>query len=420
MDNKKGTDLIFPKGFWVYIVANAISVVGKVIFQNALSNYGPLFISIIYIIWALISIYNENIKKMFNLEKVELVCYQIVIPIMFAGLVGLACFSITRAGTESLGKELINYLIDSDNQVILVIVFSISVAICYFIAYERSKLNRETKEECQFVDEYKEKLESINGLSKKVDGMLQDVKDIKTKVDKKKLGYTVTCIPIKYIEEHKSFGFILVQNQSHTQSQWMFPGSHVEVSDNLLGGTFDLMDVTIVPENVILDKAKSEAGLVDLVFIDPNYDKISFVNTQQGKDYCYPNTCYPMKAPVFNYLFRVNESARCYKEDGHRCHYDFTYIAEYKSYDAEDAEYFVAEIEISRDKINSVKRGDAIAQINSSLVDQINKKIKASKTKDGKKKNSYYQNISLDKLCLDSIPEMMYNAILFYEDYKKL
>lgn len=430
MDEKKGTEFIFKNGIWIYLVGSAISVVFKEIFQNAFMNYGPIFIFLLYIVYSLITIFNSKVKKMFELEKVELVCYQIVIPIISTILIGLAFFCINRAGNESLGKELTDYLLNGDNQVILVIVFSIILVICCFIAYERSKLNVGTKEGCQFSNEHKEKLvsfssqntEFINSVSKGVDrlssnvnAMLQDISDIKTKVDKKKLGYTVTCIPMRYIEEHNSFGFILVQNESHSKSQWMFPGSHVEVSDNLLGSTFDLEDVTIVPENVILDKTKSEAGLVDLKFIDPYYDKISFTNPQLEKDYCYPNTCYPMKAPVFNYLFRVNESARCYQEDGHRCHYDFTYIAEYESYDVNEAKYKVVEIEITKDKIVTMKRGEAIAYINSSLVDQINKKIRSSK-----KRNSYYANIPLDKLCLDSIPEMMYNAILFYTDYKKL
>lgn len=430
MDEKKGTEVFFPNGIWVYLIACAISVGCKEFFQNAFLNYGPIFVSILYIIWALNTIFNSKVKKMFELEKVELVCYQIVIPITVSVLIGLGCFGIKRDGADSLGKELASYFLNSDNQVILVMTFSFLLVICYFIAYERAKLKVGTKEGCQFSNEYRENLESlssqntevINGVSKGVDKlstnidvMLQDINDIKNKVDKKKLGYTVTCIPMRYIEEHNSFGFILVQNESHSQSQWMFPGSHVEVSDNLLGSTFDLEDVKIVPENVILDKTKSEAGLVDLKFMDPYYDKVSFANTQLGKDYCYPNTCYPMKAPVFNYLFRVNESARCYQKDGHRCHYDFTYIAEYESYDVTEAKYKVAEIEISKDKIATMKRGEAIAQINSSLVDQINKIIKSSK-----KKNSYYVNIPLDKLCLDSIPEMMYNAILFYTDYKKL
>ena len=58
---------------------------------------------------------------------------------------------------------------------------------------------------------------------------------------------------------------------------------------------------------------------------------------------------------------------------------------------------------------------DEIAHITSKLGNQINKKIKANK-----KNHRNTLNTPFDQLCLDSIPEMIYNAILFYIDYKEL
>lgn len=58
---------------------------------------------------------------------------------------------------------------------------------------------------------------------------------------------------------------------------------------------------------------------------------------------------------------------------------------------------------------------DAIAYINASIGKQINNKLNSVK---GKRRNKL--SIPSDQLFLDSIPEMIYNAILFYSDYKGL
>lgn len=67
-------------------------------------------------------------------------------------------------------------------------------------------------------------------------------------------------------------------------------------------------------------------------------------------------------------------------------------------------------------RYKEMERTDAIAHITSKLGDQINKKLKANM---GKKSRNQF-NTPFDQLCLDSIPEMIYNAILFYIDYKGL
>ena len=96
----------------------------------------------------------------------------------------------------------------------------------------------------------KEKLDEISG----------KVENIQTILEKKsQVGYTATCIPIRYNTEHDTFVFALIRNISHEESQWMFPGSHVEVSNNQLREVFDLTDISIVPGKVIEDKVKKEA-----------------------------------------------------------------------------------------------------------------------------------------------------------------
>ena len=230
------------------------------------------------------------------------------------------------------------------------------------------------------------------------------------------MGYTATCIPIRFDDRNKTFIVALIKNISHKESQWMFPGSHIDITANQLREGFELMDLNVVPGKVIVDKAKKEAGLVELQFLDPYYEVVSYGKTKSGKkERDYPNTCYPLKAPVFNYLFRVNETARCYKEQNHRCHYDFTYIGEYSKIDVNEAEYEVIELEFEN-TINEMEYGEAIERIKAKAFECINAKIRERQNR--RQRNQ--QNIPFNKLCLDSIPEMIYNAILFYSDYKKL
>lgn len=235
------------------------------------------------------------------------------------------------------------------------------------------------------------------------------------------MGYTATCIPINYNTQHKTFTFVLIKNMSHTKAQWMFPGSHVEVSDNRFNSVIDLMDINIIPSEVIREKVKKEAGLEDIEFLDPNYNYVNPNDSldNEEEEYQYPNTCWPVKAPVFNYLFKVSEYANCYNSHEHRCHYDFTYVGEYKGINKELAEYEFIEMEFNINDLklkNDARRAD-IAYIKNKLEDNINKKLRNMQENKRKKGNL---NIPLDELCLDSIPQMIYNTILFYKDYKKI
>lgn len=205
-----------------------------------------------------------------------------------------------------------------------------------------------------------------------------------------------------------------MKNESHSECQWMFPGSHVEVSNNELKEDFKLTDVNIIPSEVIQDKVIKEAGLTDLQFIDPYYAAINNENMLEGgEQHSYPNTCYPKMAPAFNYLFRVSEFADCYNKQNHRCHYDFTYIAEYTSFDQKDAKFEIFEIEIKKKFLEGKEHSEAVAFISSQLGRGINRKINNINRRNN-------VSIPVNKLFPDSIPEMIYNAILFYADYKKI
>ena len=407
---------LFANGVGIYLLTICFTFLLNRLLSFVWLNYAPIVVVGIYIIWAFISIYSSKWKPILNLSKSELLFYQIVIPIVLSILIGAICVGVTGDAQMGFFDNVKVWILNSENHLFLIIVFSVLVLLCYFIAFERIKICDDTKTECQFSGEsielHRQNKDKLGEISEKI-GNIQTILEKTSQV-----GYTATCIPIKYNKEHDTFVFALIRNLSHEESQWMFPGSHVEVSNNQLREVFELTDISIVPGKVIEDKVKKEAGLLDLQFIDPYYEAVSFENTANGKEQrSYPNTCYPAKAPVFNYLFRVSKSAKCYKNQNHRCHYDFTYIGEYSEINEKEAEYEVVEIELNRNKnFKEMEHTDAIAHITSKLGDQINKKLKA---KMGKKSKNQF-NTPFDQLCLDSIPEMIYNAILFYIDYKGL
>lgn len=407
---------LFANGVGIYLLSICLAFLLNRLLNFVWLDYAPIVVVGIYIIWAFISIYSSKWKPIIDLSKSELLLYQIVIPIVLSILIGAICVAVTRNAEVGFFDSVKVWILNSENHLFLIIVFSILVLLCYFIAFERVKICDDTKTECRFSDESIELHQQDKTELEKISEKIGDVQTILEK--KSQVGYTATCIPVKYNKEHDTFVFALIRNLSHEESQWMFPGSHVEVSNNQLREVFELTDISIVPGKIIEDKVKKEAGLLDLQFIDPYYEAVSFENTANGKEQrSYPNTCYPAKAPVFNYLFRVSKSAKCYKNQNHRCHYDFTYIGEYSEINEKEAEYEVVEIELNRNKnFKEMERTDAIAHITSKLGDQINKKLKANM---GKKTRNQF-NTPFDQLCLDSIPEMIYNAILFYIDYKGL
>ena len=262
--------------------------------------------------------------------------------------------------------------------------------------------------------------ENVIGLQNNMTEALDEMKEIKSMLKKRsQVGYTATCIPIRYDYDKACFILLLIKNKSHSKSQWMFPGGHVEVSANRMNADFELQNVGITPDKVIVNKLADEAGLTEIQLLDPNYDTASMEPGTGRKERPYPYTCYPAVAPVFNYLFRVSESASCYKSRNHRCHYDFTYIGEYKIINRTVDQYEFIEAEFPKDKVcGASSHSQAIGIISAGLVEQINRKFPKKAEYKGKKMRP--TTIPAEELFLDSIPEMIYNAILFYNDYRRM
>lgn len=84
------------------------------------------------------------------------------------------------------------------------------------------------------------------------------------------------------------------------------------------------------------------------------------------------------------------------------------------------AEYDQVEIQfnLNRLSLKNEDRQDDIEYIRGRLQDNINKKIAKSNGRKTNKNRNGRQIITVDNLCLDSIPQMIYNTILFYKDYK--
>ena len=415
-ENTKNTIIqqVCNKGIPFFLISSILNYLAGKVWGFIWSNYTAVFILAIYIMIVLVGIYDSQSKPFLDLGRKELWFYQIIIPAI--SVILFACIAVENSGSQinSLG-DVRSWLLNNDKIPMLIGVFFCIAIVTYFIAYENVKLRKRADEGCRFPNEV---LEIQQNYENRLNGIYKKLEDVEAVLNEKsQVAYTATCIPIKYNKEHDSFALAMIKNLSHKESQWMFPGSHVEVSDNCVKEEFDLTDINIVPRKIIEDKVKKEAGLYDLQFIDPSFEKVSYENTANGREKrCYSNTCCPENAPVFNYLFRVSESAKCYKTKNHRCHYDFTYIGEYNEIDEKEAEYDVIEVEVNRKKdIKDMEYLDAIAYINASIGKQINNKLNSVK---GKRRNKL--SIPSDQLFLDSIPEMIYNAILFYSDYKGL
>lgn len=403
---------IFDKGLAITLIISLVNFLIGRISDGIWSNCVGLFILAVYILIVLVSMYNSKLNPMFDLSKLELWFYQLIIPCVTVIIIGIICIALENGLQINSIDGFYDLFTNNEKISWLIGIFSCVALITNFMAYENVRLNKKTKDSCllpngilETQQRYEEKLEGICRKLEMVEAVLNE---------KSQVAYTATCIPIKYNKKDNSFVLAMIKNISHKESQWMFPGSHVEVSDNRVKEEFDLTDIDIVPRRIIEDKVKKEAGLFDLQFIDPSYDKVSYENTEYGREKRgNSSTCYLENAPVFNYLFKVNKSARCYTTKNHRCHYDFTYIGEYSNINEEEAGYDVIEIKLKN--IKDMQYLDAIAYINANVGRQINNKLNIKKGK--RKKNLTIPN---DQLFLDSIPEMIYNAILFYVDYMEL
>jgi len=191
------------------------------------------------------------------------------------------------------------------------------------------------------------------------------------KIEQNSRAITCTCIPFKLIENNVLSTY-LVLNKSYTMASWMFPGGHfdIKIHDNL--------------ENVAIDKAKTEAGLevttISTKSLSTNYDKIL-----------------PLVVPNFFFMYKQNNSARCYYEKGHRAHFDYVYICDVKKEAIQTPIYNILEITI-----------DTNNEITKTYIDEcINKQLV-------KKPNDVSRTVG------DYISEMLSNACIEYCKFKSL
>lgn len=151
MDNDNRSTIIkgiFPNGISVYLITILITFVLNKILNIAWLNYAPIVIAGCYIIWALVSIYNSKVSPIFELNKIELLFYQIIFPLGGAIIIGIICMSGSNKAGGSVGENVKKWILDKENLWLLVTVFSILVLLCYFAAFKSVKMIENTKTEC--------------------------------------------------------------------------------------------------------------------------------------------------------------------------------------------------------------------------------------------------------------------------------
>lgn len=97
MDNKNNNTILsklFTNGIGVYFIMQFVAFVLNKLLNFVWLEYAPVIIVAVYIIWALISIYSSKYKTIFELDKKELVFYQIIIPVTLSILIGSICINI--------------------------------------------------------------------------------------------------------------------------------------------------------------------------------------------------------------------------------------------------------------------------------------------------------------------------------------
>lgn len=429
---------IFPQGLPAFLVVEMVNFLLERIFQAVALTYIGIFWMAIYILWAIYGCFKGSQDSIKELNRKELFCYQIGLPAIMTALACWAEWVMGRDGVEARALGLIGWIKNTGNITFLYANFAAYVFIGNFVAYEVQRIKYKEPPEIgkarssmvenvtsvlskteESTDQIVMLKEAMTGMQERMAFMSKEIEGMQSMLNKKRsVGYTATCIPIRYDEANDAFVLLLIKNKSHSESQWMFPGGHVEAFDNQLHDDFELQDVRITPGKIIEEKVAEEAGLTDIQLVDPYYDTASRELGADCKERLYPNTCYPVAAPVFNYLFRVSKSANCYANLGHRCHYDFTYIGEYKGVSDTTDHYDYIEVVFPNGKFFSKgTHSEAIGYIMGELSERINKKYPKKIRDRGKERQVM---LTFDKLFLDSIPEMIYNAVSFYADYKKI
>lgn len=384
-DKTNWSEILNKNGIWAFVLLAATSFILNQIFLTV-KPFISVIILLTYICWIFYIEFNKKVKSPFNVERKMVFGFLIIIPLLITVMTLVLLFYVK----EYSSTKIIEFFTKNDSYTFILMYFAIISMIGYFVLLMYSKIcnTHNGESHCKYEG---------NGEVKK---QLSGIMDVLEK--RSQIAYTATCIPIKYISSQNKITVVLINNKSHSKSPWMFPGSHVDMPTNLsIQEELNLQEITCTPEIIVIDKVKTEAGINDIKLLDPNYSYIEPHNSVS-----YPNSCWPVVAPAFNYLFKVSENAKCYKKHNHRCHYDFTYIGEYTSINESEAEYETIEIELDIFKIDENERMKGINYINNIIVQSLNQRSGL------KRKN---QHIGIGELCLDSIPEMIYNALLFYK-----
>ncbi|MGN0457297.1 MAG: hypothetical protein ACI4F2_10610 [Acutalibacteraceae bacterium] len=213
-------------------------------------------------------------------------------------------------------------------------------------------------------------------------------------------AYAATCIPIKSTSTETNITLCLIENRSHNESAWMFPGGHVDLAKNYYNEKdTSLSNVSIIPEKIVRKKAIEEAGLEELKFISLSDFRGNVRQLETG---------WSLNAPAFNYLFKVNDSANCHSILHHRVHLDFTYVATYKKTAPNSKRYNTYEFELSFDKLPKGEK-EAISTITHQLQEKLNERSQSGESVK-----------AAHDLFPDSIPEMIYCACKYYQAFLKI
>lgn len=359
----------------------------------------------IYIIILLLTIFNKNMNSLINIKRHNQFIVLIIIPLVLILLLSFVVFMFANNISYFFINGKIPFRNFYNNEVInlLCLLFiAISLLIYIIFNFAEKALDKQSKllekNVKIYVDnneiECKKLYDSINQIHRKV-------------YQESDIAYTATCIPVKYDSERNSLTFCLVSNESHKKCKWMFPGGHVDISKIKLENDMILSDISGMPINIIIAKIKKEAGIDNIKFINNNF----CTNSDNIPSNVFSNYCYPVVAPAFNYIFRVNESAKCRELYGHKYHYDFTYVGVYEVAGLE-SKYDYVEIEFLYDQFTFAKQANkdnGIEKISTEIRKKINEHLK--------KKQKNYQIQHVNDLVLNSIQEMIYSTLEVYKTY---
>lgn len=342
---------LFPSGFWVFLIPETISILLQNIFSLPFLFYLGYILIGLYIIYLCIISSEKN--RIFSLPLHIQWLVLFIIP-----LISFLCALLYLKVSSSDSKLTVWFiLIKGDSATFVSAVFFLSVVIVWScLMLIKHFLNR---------DKY--------------------------------FAYAATCIPIKDNSSNDKISLCLINNHSHNESAWMFPGGHIDLTKNYYNEKdSSLSNLSIIPEKIVKKKAMIEAGLEELSFISLSDFR---GNVRQLE------TARSLYAPAFNYLFKVNKSANCHSILRHRVHLDFTYVATYKNINTKSRRYETYEFELSMNGLPDSEK-DAISMISHILEEKINEY-----TRNGDSVKPAHN------LFPDSIPEMIYCACRYYQAY---